>query len=597
VQNEPASAGASPAGWLLDPRRQLASLGVEWRAMFRPETLTSDALAAIAVALVALPLSLAIANASGVRPEVGLTTAVVGGLVVALFGGSRLQVSGPAAAMTFLVFEILTKYRPEGLIAATLLAGLFQIATGVFRLGRIMQFVPRPVVAGFLSGIGLTILCTQLSKILGYDVAHDEEGGAIGLLIQTAREVGRTDARALAVGLAAAGLMIGVPKLSRRLPAPLLAVLGATGLAWAAGWAEGGEGAIALLGELPRGVAAPRWPSIPWDEFNELFLAGLTIYVLASIESLLSAAVVETMARAAPRVDHDQELVGQGLGNVASALFGGIPVTGVIARSATNVQAGARTRLSAVLHALLILVMMLALAGPVGRIPIAALAGVLAAVALRMIEVRLLGVLWDGNRAEAAVFLVTTGTILVTDLIVGVPVGMVAAFLYVVWELSALRVRQLDGTLEGGGAAGRCPAVRVVEVDGPLFFGSGFHLRNLMASLGDGARHVVLDLRLVPMLDVTGAELLEETLDRMSESGISVRLARPNSRVRKRLGSMRSPFFERLRRTPVHETSEEALEAIDAQLTAEGGCSRCADRDGCEGVRALGSQAAARGRE
>ena len=253
--------------------------------MLQPSNLLPDAFSGIAVALVALPLSLAIANASGVAPEVGLVTAIVGGVVVALFGGCRLQVSGPAAAMTFLVYEIIAVWNQFGeeeglgpnygmtmLIAATLLAGVFQLVSGYFRLGRIMQFIPRPVVAGFLSGIGITILCTQLPKVLGFDVSHDEEGGAIGLLIETFRSLDRTHWQSLLVGLTAAGLMVGLPKLDRRLPAPLIAVGAATILPIAFGW---GPSRVALLGELPRSFPMPQLPMIPWTHWNELIFGLL----------------------------------------------------------------------------------------------------------------------------------------------------------------------------------------------------------------------------------------------------------------------------------------------------------------------------------
>jgi carbonic anhydrase len=275
----------------LDPRAQLAYLWEEWRLMFRPSMIVGDALSGTAVALVALPLSLAIANASGVKPEVGLVTAIVGGIVVALFGGCRLQVSGPAAAMTFLVYEVITKYGMGGLIAATLIAGLLQVVAGFFRLGRFIQFIPRPVVAGFMSGIGLTVLCTQLSVILGYDVSHDEESGAFGLLWETLRQLGHTDWRSVAVGLTALAVMLGLPRLSRRLPTPLIAVAVAGLLPIACGWTQ-----VRLLGELPRSFPMPTLPGVPWEEWNELVMAALTIFLLASIESLLSASVVESMA-------------------------------------------------------------------------------------------------------------------------------------------------------------------------------------------------------------------------------------------------------------------------------------------------------------
>lgn len=568
----------------LDARTQFQFLLGEWRLMFRKETILADISAGIAVALVAVPLSLAIANASGVKPEIGLITAVVGGIVVALFGGSRLQVSGPAAAMTFLCYEIITKYGLDGLIAATFIAGIIQILTGLFRLGRIMQFIPRPVVAGFLSGIGLTILSTQLPKVLGYDVRHDEEGGAIGLMMKTLRQISQTDYRSVLVGLTSAGVMIGLPKLTKRLPVPLIAVVSATLLAWGLGWA-GGTGGVELLGTLPRAIPVPKIPAIPWFEFNEIIMAALTIAVLASIESLLSAAVVDSMVRG-QRVHSDQELVGQGLGNLASSLMGGIPVTGVIARSGTNVQAGAKTRLSTLLHALLILVMMLVLADLVGQIPIAALSGVLIAVAFRMIEIKLLRVLWRGNRPEAAVMLVTTLTIIFTDLIVGVPVGLVAAFLYVVYELSSLKIRSVepipaDAMAEEGMG---CPALQVIEVEGPLFFGSGFHLRNGLGRLSAPNRFVIFDLRMVPMMDVTAAELLEEELDRLHKRDVKVIIAGANPTVRRRIETLKGDFFHQLRACESVSTLEDAFAMVEAQLTPNRLCAACQPLGHCVGL-------------
>ena len=279
-----------------------------------------------------------------------------------------------------------------------MIAALLQLVAGVFRLGRLMQFIPRPVIAGFLSGIGLTILCTQLPVILGYDVTHNEEGGALGLLWETVRQA-LPDGADVAGGRPGGGRRhaLACPGSRGKLPAPLIAVVVAAVLPLAFGWSR-----VAVLGELPTRFPRPSLPQVPWELWNELVMAALAIFLLASLESLLSASVVDSLAKG-PRTDNDQELIGQGLGNLASALFGGLPVTGVIARSATNIQAGARTRLAACLHALMLLAMMLVCLAPlVARIPLAALAGVLIAVALRMIEVRMLRTLWRGSRAEAA---------------------------------------------------------------------------------------------------------------------------------------------------------------------------------------------------
>jgi SulP family sulfate permease len=591
--NGPEAARTSPpARPYLDWREQGAYLLREWRAMLDPRTWLSDGLSAIAVALVALPLSLAIARASGVTPYVGLVTAIVGGIVVAFFGGCRLQVSGPAAAMTFLVYEIITKFAQLGrehygltdpadalalgmgaVITCTLLAGVLQVAFGAFRLGRFMQFFPRPVIIGFLAGIGITILCTQLPVILGYDVPHNEEGGALALLVNTLKDLEKTSMPSLLVGATAAGLMLFTPRASRRLPAPLIAVVAASLLPILFGWTPQ---QVQLLGELPRGFPAPSLPQVPWAYPNEIVLAALTIFSLASIESLLSASVVDSLSKG-PKTDHDQELVGQGLGNVASALFGGIPVTGVIARSATNIQAGAKTRLSAILHALLILAMMLALGGLVARIPVAALAGVLIAVATRMIEVRMLRFLWKASKVEALVLLATAGAIVATDLTVGVPVGLAASFVYFAYEMSRLQVAT-DTLAEGGDGngsngftepGGAPREIQVMSVGGPLFFGSSFHLLNMVAKVR--CRYLILDLQKVSLLDMTGAEVLEEAVELLNARGTQVILAGVGPQVRHRLNAMYAEQrgFASLRRCPAYANVRDAMLHAASLLASE----------------------------
>ena len=497
---------------------------------------------------------------------------------MALFGGCRLQVSGPAAAMTFLVAEIVAKYGMSGLVVATLIAALLQLLAGALRLGRFMQLIPRPVIAGFLSGIGLTILCTQLPVVLGYEISHTEEGGALALLWETLRQLRQAEPTSMAVGLVAVAAMLGLPRISRRLPAPLIAVVVASLLPAVFGWSR-----VALLGELPTRFPWPGLPTIPWELWNELVMAALAIFLLASLESLLSASVVDSLAKE-HRTDNDQELVGQGLGNLASALFGGIPVTGVIARSATNIQAGAKTRLAAILHALTLLSMMFALGPLVARIPLAALAGVLIAVALRMIEVRMLRTLWRSSRAEAIVFLTTAGAILVTDLIVGVPVGMIAAFLYVVYEMSRLNVRPIPLAEEDrnaqDGDSGRCQAVRLIRVEGPLFFASGFHLRNAINRV-NGHRCSVLDLDQVPFLDMTGVEILEEAVELLRRRGAEVLLAQPSDSVAKRLRDLDREEFPALRDCPVYADLRDAMLHAATAIGPEDLCHACRAEGRC----------------
>lgn len=578
ISQSQAMTGSADSPSTLDLRGQFAYLVDEWKLMFRPRTIGADALAGVAVALVALPLSLAIAIASGVPPEVGLVTAVIGGVVVAFAGGCRLQISGPAAAMTFLVAEIVAKYGISGVVVATLIAGLLQLTAGVLRLGRFMQLIPRPVIAGFLSGIGLTILCTQLPVVFGYDLSHKEEGGALALLIGTLRKLNTVEPTSLAVGATAIVIMLLLPRVARKLSAPLVAVAVASLLPALLSWNR-----VELLGELPSRFPIPVLPAVPWDEWNELVMAALAIFVLASLESLLSASVVDSLAKGT-RTDNDQELVGQGLGNMASAFFGGLPVTGVIARSATNIQAGAKTRLAAVVHALVLLAMIFALGPVVARIPRAALAGVLIAVALRMIEVRMLRVLWRSSRTETMVFAVTAGTILLTDLLVGVPMGILAAFLYVVGEMSRLNVRTVRlaaaRNAEEGDADDDCPAVRVVRVEGPLFFASGYHLRSAMIRI-NGQRCLVLDLERVPFLDATGSEILEEAVEFLHRRGVTVLFAQPSPSVAKRLKELDRVEYPALSACAVYDSLRDALLHAATTITADDLCANCRAEGRC----------------
>jgi carbonic anhydrase/acetyltransferase-like protein (isoleucine patch superfamily)/anti-anti-sigma regulatory factor len=382
----------------------------------------------------------------------------------------------------------------------------------------------------------------------------------------------------MVVGLVAAAAMLGVPRISRRLPAPLIAVVLASVLPVAFGWSR-----VAHLGQLPTAFPWPGLPAIPWGMWNELVMAALAIFLLASLESLLSASVVDSLAKG-HRTDNDQELVGQGLGNLASALFGGIPVTGVIARSATNIQAGARTRLSVICHALTLLAMMLALAPLVARIPLAALAGVLIAVALRMIETRMLRTLWRGSRAEAAVFLTTVGAILMTDLIVGVPVGMIAAFLYVIHQMSRLNVRPIplaeaDSDAREG-EIGSCPAVRLIRVEGPLFFASGFHLRNAIQRV-NGHRCLVVDLAQVPFLDLTGVEILEEAVGLLRRRGAEVVLAQPSAPIARRLRDLDGETFPGLRACPVYSDLKDAMLHAATTIGPDNLCQACRAEGRC----------------
>ncbi|PTL82351.1 bifunctional SulP family inorganic anion transporter/carbonic anhydrase [Vitiosangium sp. GDMCC 1.1324] len=491
----------------------------EWKALLSPRYLKEDVLAGLTVACIAIPLSLAIALASGVPPEVGLVTAIIAGIVCALFGGTPLSVSGPAAAMAVLIASAVQQHGLGGLLVIGLVVGLLQVLTGVLGLGRLIRFVPVPVVAGFTAGIGAIILIGQLPRALG--LPPPEQSHVLDVLSHVGRLLHAARPVPLALTLLTLAIVLGLPRVLPRLPAPLIAVIVPTVLCVAL------KLDVPALGELPRSLPPPRLPALPGSGWDALLGTALIVYALASLETLLSSGAVDKLARG-KRHDPDQELVGQGLGNMAVSLFGGIPVTGVIARSALNVQAGARTRRSAIFHALVLLAAVFLFAPVMGRIPIAALAGVLLSVALRMLHPRELIALWKLSRPEAAVYAVTFVAIVLVDLIVGVQAGLVAAL-----AISAVR---MGGT--------RASVLRLEShgphrflLGGPISFLSSAKLERLGSEARelDTSRGVIIDLSGVTAMDASGAEMFLGLVEGLRERGARVALLGSRSEVRELL--------------------------------------------------------------
>lgn len=475
--------------WDLGIRRLLP----EWRNMFSGTSLKDDLVAGITVACVAVPLSLAIALASGVSPAVGLVTAIVAGVVCALFGGSRLAVSGPAAAMAVLIAALVEDYGLGALLVVGLGCGVLQIVTGVFGLGRFIRLVPLPVVEGFTAGIGAIILIGQLPRALG--LSPPDESHVIHVVTHIAELLHETRPSAVLLTLGALVVIYGLPKLTRRVPPHLAAVVVTTAVIAILGIdAE-------TIGEIPRSLPRPKVPELPHGvALTTLAGSTLIVYAIASLETLLSSAAVDKLAPG-PRSDPDQDLIGQGLGNTLSALFGGIPVTGVIARSATNVQAGAKTRRAAIIHAAALVLVVLVAASMIGRIPIAALAAVLFSVAFRMLDPRAFLRLWRHSRGEGMIFAVTFLVIVFVGLLQGVQWGVVAALVIAAIQLgrSRLNVR-----------AARAGEHYVIELAGPLTFLSSLDMERLRRGLDllEAGRGVVVDLRDVIIMDASGAEML-----------------------------------------------------------------------------------------
>ncbi|HEU4405713.1 MAG TPA: bifunctional SulP family inorganic anion transporter/carbonic anhydrase [Polyangiaceae bacterium] len=483
------------------------SLLPEWRALLSPRGLAGDVLAGVTVACIAVPLSLAIALASGVPPATGLVSAIVAGVVCALFGGSRLAVSGPAAAMAVLIASVVERHGLAGLLVVGCGCGLLQLATGVLGLGRVVRLVPSPVVEGFTAGIGAIILVGQLPRALG--LPAPPESHVFDVVAHIGDLLYQTRPAALAVAAVSLGSILALERLSKRIPAHLVAVA-----VPALAVALLGLG-LETIGEIPRSLPPPRLPSLP-EGSGLAALAGSTllVFALASLESLLSSSAVDKLTGG--RSDPDQELIGQGLGNLCVALVGGLPVTSVIARSGANVQAGAKTRRASVVHALVVLATVFALAPVMGRIPVAALAGLLIAVALKMLSPAKLVALYRVSRGDALTFAATFLVIVLVGLLEGIQWGVLAAL-----AIAALKAARARAAIEGP-AAGEGPYR--VRLSGPLTFLSTLELDRVRERLGrlDPRRDVVLDMHEVTQLDASGSESVAALFDELHGRGVNV---------------------------------------------------------------------------
>jgi SulP family sulfate permease len=480
-----------------------------------------DVVAGLTVGVVALPLALGFGITSGLGAGAGLVTAVVAGIAAAVLGGSNLQVSGPTGAMTVVLVPIVAAFGAPGVLVVGLMAGLLLLAMAVAGLGTYVRFIPLPVVEGFTLGIAVIIALQQVPLAFGMPGSGDR----VYATAATSALAWLRDPHGSAPLMAAAvvALMLVGGRLRPGLPASLLAVVLATGVA------EALHLDVARIGALPSGFPAPRLPAIPWGHLPDLLLPALAVAVLAALESLLSASVADAMS-VSERHDPDRELFGQGVANLLSPMFGGLPATAAIARTAVNVRSGATSRLASVVHALFLLFVVLLLAPVVGRIPLAALAGVLVATALRMVEVGSVRTLLRAGRGDAFVLLGTAAATVALDLVTAVVLGVVAA------GAVALRRMARSAVLEQV-PLGEAPAAHEAEehalldehivayrLDGPLFFAAAHRALLELSSLSD-VRVVVLRMSHVAAVDVTGASVLRDTITRLESRGITVVLS------------------------------------------------------------------------
>jgi SulP family sulfate permease len=500
-------------------------------ATYDRKQFSRDLLAGIVVGIVALPLAIAFAIASGVTPDRGLWTAIVAGLLVSALGGSRVQIAGPTGAFVVIVYGIVQQHGVDGLLVATMMAGVILIVFGLAKLGAVMKFIPHPVVTGFTSGIAVIILVSQVKDFLGLKMG-DVPADFVEKLAAYATHLGSVTPAAAGVGVLALGIILLWPRMSRRIPAPFVSLIVVTAVVQVFHLPV--ETVGSRFGTIAASIPTPRLPDVSLAQMTLLVAPAFTIALLAAIESLLSAVVADGMIGGRHR--SNMELVAQGIANIASPIMGGIPATGAIARTATNVKNGGRTPVAGIVHSLTLLVITLAAGRWAGLIPMAALAAILVVVAYHMSE-------WRGFVAELSspksdvVVLVTTFTLtVIVDLTVAIEVGMVlAAFLFIrrmaeVTNISAV-TRELEDELNGEDdpnavSRRRIPkGVEVYEINGPFFFGAAELFKDTLARIAGKPKVLIIRMRSVMALDSTGMHALKDVVHRSRKDGTIVLLS------------------------------------------------------------------------
>jgi high affinity sulfate transporter 1 len=520
----------------LDRLRRAASRTVELLPRRRDWTHIApgrDLTAGVMVGLVALPLALGFGVSSGMGAGAGLVTAIVAGALAAVFGGSRVQVSGPTGAMTVVLVPIIGTYGRDGVLVVGLLAGLILIGLGYAGAGRFIRYVPIPVVEGFTVGIAVIIAMQQIPAVLGVRVHADN------VLILAFRAVESWAADpfwappGVTIGVALAVLVLA--RVAPRFPGSLVAVAVATAANATLDWG------VAPIGHIPSGLPAPSLPTVQFADVDALVLPAIAVAALAALESLLSATVADAMT-VGQRHESNRELVGQGLANLGAPLFGGIPATAAIARTAVNVRSGAASRLAALTHSLVLLLVALVATRWVAEIPLAALAGVLIATAVQMVRVSSLMVLLRSTRGDAAVLAVTAVATVVVDLVTAVLVGLVVAGFFALQQtakaarLDEVPLDETDHTDEERSLLDE--QIIAYRIDGPLFFAAAHDFLLELAEISH-VRVVVLRMSRVTTIDATGASVLADTIGRLEARGITVLLSgvRPlHERVLRELG-------------------------------------------------------------
>ena len=480
---------------------------------YNKQTFMADLMAGLIVGIVALPLAIAFGIASGVSPEKGIITAIVAGFVISALGGSKVQIGGPTGAFIVIVAGIINQYGMQGLTIATLMAGVFLIGFGLLRLGTIIKYIPYPIIVGFTSGIAVTIFTTQVKDLLGMQMT-DVPSDFIEKWIAYFQNLTHIDPWSTGVGLASIAIIATTPKLSKRIPGSLIAIIVMTIVVLLLKQYAGittietiGD-RFSISSELPDAVV----PELSWETIKGLVAPALTIAILGAIESLLSATVADGVIG-----DHhnsNTELIGQGVANIVSPIFGGIPATGAIARTMTNINNGGRSPIAGIVHAAVLLLIFLFLMPLAKYIPMACLAGVLVVVSYGMSGWRSFSALMRNPKSDVTVLLLTFFLTIIFDLTIAIEVGIVCACL--------LFMKRMSETTD---------VKAVYDVNGPYFFGAGNKFEDLMGRFGDRPKVRIIRMRKVPFIDSTGLHNLENMCLMSQREGITVVLSGVNEKV------------------------------------------------------------------
>lgn len=514
---------------------------------YNRQTLTADIMAGIIVGIVALPLAIAFGIASGVTPEKGIITAIISGFIISLLGGSKVQIGGPTGAFIVIIYGIIQKYGIEGLMIATVMAGVFLLLFGLLKLGTIIKYIPYPIVVGFTSGIAVTIFTTQIKDLFGLtieSVPSDfiEKWGCYISHFSTA------DLWCSIVGILSVVIIALTPKVSKKIPGSLVAIIVMTVAALILK-NHFGVTTIETIGDrfsVSSAIPDAHMPAMTWDTIKSLVAPALTIAVLGAIESLLSATVADGVIGA--HHNSNTELVAQGLANIASPIFGGIPATGAIARTMTNINNGGKTPVSGIVHAIVLLLIFLFFMPLAKYIPMACLAGVLVIVSYGMSGWRSFLALMKNPKSDVTVLLITFFLTIIFDLTVAIEVGLIIACLLFMKRVSEItdvkavtdEINEESDMIKDNAEHLTIPeGVEVYEINGPYFFGAGNKFEEVMAAFGDRPKVRIIRMRKVPFVDSTGIHNLTNLCEMSHNEGIEVVLSGVCEKVHKQLEKAR----------------------------------------------------------